>query len=148
MANITFNDVIPWVIGGAGLLAAHYLLTNRLSDPHLDSAGATIDYPNFPGVGTEGVDPQLTDPQIQWPHPYNHPIIPRYIGAPAYFQNSIPLDESHYNNGEWQGQQIPPLHTTVSQNMPTNETYSHHHFYFENEKEPTPLENGILKNIV
>ena len=98
-----------------------------------------------------GTDPhhQLmgVDPQVAFPHPYAHPIIPRYIGAPAYFQNSIPLDETHYNNGEWQGQQIPPLYVTVSQNMPTPETYSHHHMYFETEAEPGPLENGILHNI-
>ena len=148
MANITFNDVLPWALGAAGLLAAHYLLTSRLSDPELSAASNTIDYPNFPGVGTDPHN-QITgiDPQVAFPHPYAHPIISRYIGAPAYFQNSIQLDDTHYNNGEWQGQQIPPINTTVSQNMPTNETYSHHHFYFDQEREDSPIDMGILKNI-
>lgn len=145
--NITFNDAIPWIIGGVGLMVAAHFLTNKTgTPPELSAESNTVDFPSFPEFGSDLARPEMV-PSPEWPHPYAHPRIPRPVKGPAYFQNSIPLDETHYNNGEWQGQQIPPLYITVSQNMPTPETYSHHHMYFENEREPGPLENGILHNI-
>jgi hypothetical protein len=117
--------------------------------PRLAAEGNTLDFPDFPKFGVEPFrNFPGTEEQVQWPHPYAHPIIPRYVGAPAYFQQTIPLDESHYRDDVWYDKQVPPIHVTVSANHPNPETYSHHHFYFDQQREPGPLENGILTNVV
>lgn len=146
---ITFESILPYAIGAAALMVGYHFLTHKQEDPMLSAATNTPSFPDFPRVGADIIHEGPVDSQDAWPHPYAHPKIPRYIGAPAYFQNSIPMDASHYNDDIWYDKQTPPLHITVSQNLPTPETYSHHHFYFETpEPEPTPLDNGILKNIV
>lgn len=146
--QLTLDSILPYALLGGGLLIGYHLLKNQ-QPPELSNASNTIDYPGFPQVGIETVDPLDMDDQDIWPHPYNHPKIPRYVGAPAYFQNSIPMDEQFYTDDVWYDKNLPPLLVKVSQNQPTSETYSHHHFYFENnEPEPTPLANGIFKNIV
>lgn len=144
--NITFNDVIPWAIGGAGLLLATHFLTRQ--EPPLAAAGNSINFPDFPRLGAEPFHELPTDSQDVWPHPYNHPKIPRYQGSPAYFQNSIPLAKEHYTDDVWYDKQEPPLHVTVSQNLPTPETYSHHKMFFEQPgPEMSPIDVGLLNNI-
>ena len=151
MANITFSDVLPYLIGGAGLIVAYHFLTNKHDRPQLAAVGNTPNFPDFPRVGIDHPEAGMlpsTDPQLVFRHPYNHPIIPRYTGAPAHFQNSIPLDKGHYIDDVWYDKQSPPIHIKVSQNLPTPETYSHHKMYFEtNEPEQTLAEQGKLNNI-
>lgn len=147
--NLNLNDVLPYVIGGAGLLVAYHFLTHKQTAPPLAAASNTIDFPDFPRVGIDHPGAgQLpgTDPQITFPHPYNHPIIPRYVGAPAYFQQTIPMDAEFYRDDVWYDKQVPPIHITVSQNLPTPNTYSHHKMFFETEREYSPVDMGILTN--
>ena len=143
------NDlIIPALVGG-GLLIGYHILTSNKEAPPLSAVGNTIDYPNFPGVGIDPIN-EIMDNQDVWPHPYAHPKIARYIGAPAYFQNSIPMDEDFYSNAQdvWYDKNVPPLLVKVSQNQPTSETYSHHHFYFDNDgPEISPIEVGNFKNL-
>ena len=145
--QLTLDSILPYALLGGGLLIGYHLLKNQ-APPEMSNATNTVDYPGFPQVGIDQVDPLDMDNQDIWPHPYAHPKIPRYVGAPAYFQNSIPMDESFYTDDVWYDKNLPPLLVKVSQNQPTAETYSHHHMYFEApEPEPTPLDNGIFKNI-
>ena len=146
---MNLNDALPWIAGGVGALIIYHALMSRNTDPQLAAAGNSIDFPDYPRIGIDNPYSVKGDPQLQWVHPYNHPVIPRYVGAPAHFQNSIPLDESHFVNDVWYDKQIPPLYVQVSQNLPTPETYSHHHFYFdERGPEPSPLDTGTLTNTV
>jgi len=148
---MNFNDIIPWAIAGGGLLLGYHILMSNKENPPMQSAASTIDYPDFPRVGIDPLHPLPFDNQDVWPHPYNHPKIARYIGAPAYFQNSIPMDEDFYANAQdvWYDKNTPPLLVKVSQNQPTPETYSHHHFYFENDgPEVSPIEIGNFKNLI
>ena len=142
------NDILPFAIAGAGLLLGYHILMANKEAPPLSAAGNTVDYPTFPSIGIAPVHELPMDNQDVWPHPYNHPKIPRYIGAPAHFQNSIPMMEDFYTNDVWYDKNVPPLLVKVSQNQPTAETYSHHHMFFDQPgPEPTPLEHGILHNI-
>lgn len=140
--------IMPAMVAGGLLLGYHILMSNKEA-PELSAVGNTIDYPGFPQVGIEPIHELPNDNQDIWPHPYNHPKIPRYVGAPAYFQNSIPMDEEFYAGAQdvWYDKNIPPLLVKVSQNQPTSETYSHHHFYFETDgPEVSPIEVGNFKN--
>lgn len=148
--NITFDNILPWAVGGAGLLIAYHFLMGRQEQPRLAAAGNSPNFPDFPKLGDEPFHELAgVDPQIAFPHPYAHEPIPHYHGAGSYFQNSIPLSKEHYIDDVWYDKQEPPLHIQVSQNLPTPETYSHHKMFFEsNGPEPSPLDTGILKNIV
>jgi len=150
--QLNLNDALPWVIGGAGLLVLYHVLTdNKETKPELAAAGNTRDFPDFPKFGSEPNPTLPLDDQDIWPHPYKHPKIPRYVGAGSYFQNTAPIYDPKYfqANRKWYDLQQPPLLVTVSQNQPTPETYSHHHFYFEqNGPEEAPIDNAIFKNLV
>ena len=146
------NDAIPWIVGGIGLIVAAKFITDQTnsSPPPSESDAATTDFPSFPEFGSEIPAPEMV-PALEWPHPYGHPRIPRYPKSPAYFQNSAPIyDPEYFKDNLWYGQveNYPPLHVTVSQNLPTAETYSHHHFYFDQRPETKPIDSGIFKNIV
>jgi hypothetical protein len=150
---MTLNDIIPYAIMAGGLLlGAHFLMSRNEEKPELSLGTNTVDYPGFPQIGIEPIMEQELDNQDIWPHPYAHPKIPRYIGAPAYFQNSMPMEEEFYASAQdiWYDKNEPPLLVKVSQNQPSPETYSHHHFYFDQQKEPepSPLDMGIFKNLV
>ena len=145
------NDVIPWVIGGVGLIVAAKFISDQNSTPPPESNEATIDYPNFPDMTSDPPGIEMV-PSLEWPHPYAHPRIPRYVKGPAYFQNTAPIYDPDYfkDNQLWYGQveNYPNLHVTVSQNLPTPETYSHHHFYFDQRREESPIDSGIFKNLI
>lgn len=148
--NINLSDALPWIAGGVGALIIYHALMSRRTEPQLAMTGNTPDFPDFPKLGIDnpyGLGPG--DSQFQWVHPYNHPIIPRYVGQGSHFQNSVPLDESHFRDGIWYDQQIPPLHVKVSTNLPEPNVYSHHKMFFdERGPEQMPLERGVLTNIV
>ena len=146
------NDAIPWIVGGLGLIvAAKFISDQNSTPPPPESDAATVDFPTFPEFGSDPSSFEMVPP-LEWPHPYAHPRIPRYVKGPAYFQNTAPIYDPNYfkDNQLWYGQveNYPPLQVTVSQNLPTSETYSHHHFYFDQKPETKPIDSGIFKNIV
>ena len=102
-----------------------------------------------------GRDPEVPElaPPLEWPHPYNHPRIPKYTyGGGDYYSNTAPIYDPEYfmSNRLWYDRNEPPLLVKVSQNQPTAETYSHHHFYYDTKPggEPRPIDYGEFKNIV
>ena len=154
--NVPFDNVIPWVAGGIGLLVAYHFISNasNRNEPTLANATNTADYPNFPMFGRENHtftdSPDSMSPPLEWPHPYSHPRIPKYVyGGGDYYSNTAPITDPDYfmDNRKWYDRNEPPLLVTVSQNQPTAETYSHHHFYFDQKKEQMPIEYGEFKNI-